>query len=76
MREQDGLPPLFKVKSLTLELQFTVEESKNANGTLGIRVVEASASKEITQSSIHKMIIHMDTYEDLDEYSGVSPSSW
>ena len=63
MRENEKLPPLFKVKSLTLELQFTVEESKTANGKLGIKVVEAGASKNVSQSSVHKMIIQMDIVE-------------
>lgn len=87
MRMYEQLPPLFKVKSLTLELQFTVEEMKDLNGKLGIKIVEAGAAKNRSQSSVHKMIIQLDAIDDpeniesddlkipLEKIYGYSPSA-
>jgi hypothetical protein len=63
-REEEGLPPLFKVSGLTLELQFTLEEDKSAEGKLGISIVQAGAAKKVSENTVHKMVIQFSVVDD------------
>lgn len=62
-RIADGLPPLFKVNSLELEVNFVIEKSEDAKGGVKFWVIEAGAGVGSKHSTTHKAKLQLEVAE-------------
>lgn len=82
-REAAGEPPIFTVESLTLEVNFVAEKSKDVKGGLDFKVITvggANLGGALTyhQQQVHKVTLNLvtaaadsnDIFSDLDETPG------
>jgi len=58
-RENEGLPPLFQLQDMTVEVQFTAVRDDNVEGKIGIHVLQAGGSSKIVESTVHRVTIHL-----------------
>lgn len=52
-----GLPPLFEVQDLTIEVSFVVTESKEGGGGFDLKVLRADANVKYDKESVHKVTL-------------------
>jgi hypothetical protein len=76
-RERLGLPPVFEVQTMTIEVNFVATESKDMRGGLDFRVITAGASRSYDQQQVHKITLSLtaveqgaDPYTDLEVQGG------
>lgn len=67
-REEDGLPPLFEIDRLDLEVNFVVKEDASARGGIDLKVF--SLGTELTGGSerVHKITLHLKAVPPEDEF--------
>lgn len=63
-REDGKMPPLFRVKELTLEVNFVVQKSAKKGGKLGFSIITAGMEKGIEKQQVHKITLKLDTILD------------
>jgi hypothetical protein len=56
-REAAGVPAVFEVKDLSLEISFVATNSKKAGGGFDLKVIKADAGVQYDQQSIHKIVL-------------------
>lgn len=59
-RIESGLPRLFKVSSLSLELNVAITKSTNIKGGIGFQVLSIGSSKEVAKEEINKITLTLD----------------
>lgn len=59
-RIDSGLAPLFKVKSLSLELNVAVSQSDEIKGGLDLKVFSLGATSHASKEEINKITLHLD----------------
>lgn len=77
-RERAGLPPIFEVQSLTIEVNFVATESREIEGGIDFRVITAGGQKHFEQQQVHKLTLALgavagassgDEFSDLDRHA-------
>jgi hypothetical protein len=58
-RLASGLPPLFEVQDLTIEVSFVVTETKGGGGSFNLTVVRADGNVKYDTGSVHKITIKL-----------------
>jgi hypothetical protein len=59
-----GLPPVFQVDSLTLEVSFVVTSSKEGGGGISISVVKADGKLKYDEQSLQKVTLQLSAVTD------------
>ena len=70
MRIDTQMEPLFKVSSLTLEINFVVEKLNNKSRELNLKVVTLGSTKNINHSEINKVTLHLEALSSLEKGLG------
>jgi hypothetical protein len=52
-----GLPPLFEIHDLTIEVSFVVTESTSGGGGFDLKVIKADATAKYDKESVHKVTL-------------------
>lgn len=58
-REKQGIPPLFEVDSLEIELHFTVQEQMDASTGFSIAVVDLDAEHTYSAEQVQKITLRL-----------------
>lgn len=58
-RRRLGLPPIFEVESMTIEVNFVATEAKDVRGGLDFRVITAGASRRYDEQQVHKITLSL-----------------
>src|SRR5271166_1269490 len=58
-RLASGLPPLFEVQDLTVEVSFVVTESESGGGGFNLTVVRADGNVKYDTGSVHKITLKL-----------------
>jgi hypothetical protein len=58
-RERLGLPPIFEVQNMTIEVNFVANETKDVHGGLDFRVITAGGSRRYDQQQVHKITLSL-----------------
>jgi Trypsin-co-occurring domain 2 len=58
-RERQGLPPIFEVENMTIEVNFVATETREARGGLDFRVITAGGSRSYDQQQVHKITLSL-----------------
>jgi hypothetical protein len=56
-RLAQGLPPLFEVQDLTIEVSFVVTQSKGGGAGFDLKVVRADGTVKYDRESVHKVTL-------------------
>ena len=62
-REQTGMPPLFEVNGLDLELHFTISETDHIGGKIDLKIISIGSDKTIKDEQIHRITLHLRALE-------------
>jgi len=68
LRMKKGLPPLFIVDKLQIEVNFVVEQIKGVKGGVNLKVIEMGGNKTYTEQQVHKVTL------DLKVPAGIKPA--
>ena len=58
-REQTGMPPLFSVNGLDLEMHFTVSETGHTGGKIDLKIISVGSDHTIKEEQIHRITLHL-----------------
>ena len=65
-RLAQGLPPLFEVQDLTIEVSFVVTESKGGGAGFDLKVVRADGTVKYDRESVHKVTLTLKALSESD----------
>ena len=65
-RQERGLPALFEIQELTVEVSFVVTESEGGGGGFDLKVVRADTSVRYDAQSIHRITLRLRALEEDD----------
>src|SRR5215470_4052788 len=52
-----GIPALFEIENLTIEVSFVVTESKGGGGGFDLKVIKADANVKYDKEQVHKVAL-------------------
>lgn len=58
-RQLQGLPAVFEVQGLDIEVSFVVTESRQGGGGFDLRVIKADGSMKYEDQSVQKVTLHL-----------------
>ncbi len=73
-REEKGLPPLFEVDSLDIEIHFVVQQHADSRVGASLAVIDVGADHNYSQEQIHKMTLRLKKFEGFG--ADFSPPAW
>jgi hypothetical protein len=63
-RVDAGVPAVFEVNDLTLEISFVATNSKHAGGGFDLKVVKADGGVKYDKESVHKIVLTLKAIDD------------
>lgn len=65
-RQERGLPPLFEIEELIVEVSFVVTQSRSGGGGFDLKIVRADTNVRYDAESIHRITLKLRALEEDD----------